>query len=670
MTTFNSSLPRTKTSRAPKRALSSSYKPSKARRDALQELLARFPGGVPRAEYPRPRLVRGDDQSWRSLNGAWEFTFDTLDVEGFSPGALDRWQDKSHPDFCVVPFAPQWPLSGKNEKKVYEVAWYARDFEVPSAWIGEGSRVDPDRDVLLHFGACDYKTTVWVNGREVGHNQGGHVPFSFDITALLQPGQNRLALRVEDRQDGRQPRGKQAVDAQSSGCDYWCTTGLWQSVWLESAPGLRVQDVVLVPRAGSDSQKDALEVVAYLHAPALGWRVEVEVFGSIEDAPNGGWELGATPLCRVEEAATGAVARLVIPLPDAPRWSVDEPNLLGVRVRLLDGSGAVQDEVRTYAGLRSVALQGGKFHLNGQPLYLQMVLDQGYWPDGGLTAPTDDDLKRDIEWIKAFGFNTARKHQKVEDPRWLYFCDRLGLLVWGEMANARVWSPTAEEWFLAEWERVVRRDASHPCVVAWVPHNESWGMPGLESDHPGQHAFVERVVALTRRLDPTRPVVSNDGWEHADVTDIVAIHDYRVGAKLKKHWAKTVETGVLPERTWAKTKRVFVEGARHRGQPVMLTEIGGFLNVPDLPREKWDSLYNFYNMARTDDELLQKYRELMEIMASFHFASGWCYTQLTDVEQEVNGLLTYDRKPKIAPERIKAIHQELFGSPEEPSSRD
>ncbi len=627
----------------PARAFSSSWRPSAQRLETLKTTLAQFPNGVPRPEYPRPRLKRGDEESWLSLNGVWEFAFDYVDYEGSTQGKNGRWEERTLSDFILVPFAPQWELSCKLEREVYEVAWYARDFEVPDAWRGE------ERDVLLHFGACDYKTVVWINGREAAHNQGGQVPFSLDVSPHLKDGPNRVVVCAEDRQDARQPRGKQSIKGTPKACDYWCTTGIWQSVWLESVPALRVQDVVVTPLCDNQNGQDALEVLVYLHAPSASWRVEFEVFDGLDST---------VLISRNEVQISGAVAKIQIPLADCKRWSPENPHLYGIGIRLFDAHGYLCDEVKTYAGMRSVELKNGQFLLNGEPTYLKMVLDQGYWPAGGLTAPSDAALVEDIEWTKKFGFNGARKHQKLEDPRYLFHCDRLGLLVWSEMANARAWTPTAEEWFIAEWERAVRRDLSHPCIVAWVPHNESWGLPGLEQDHPAQHAFVERVVALTRRLDPTRPVVSNDGWEHADVTDIVALHDYQTGDTLRAHWARALKGEGLPERTWEKSRRLFAGGAKHRGQPVMFTEVGGFLNLPNLPKEQWDELYGLYNTARTPQELEQKYRELMEVLGEFGFVAGFCYTQLTDVEQEINGLLTYDRKPKIPPENIAAIHQQ------------
>ena len=584
---------------------------------------------IPRPEYPRPQFVRRD---WLNLNGKWEFATDTHD-QGLRRG----WHDgRKLAKTINVPFAYQYPLSGVNEQGIHQCAWYARDFEVPAEWQG--------RDLLLHFGAVDYDSTVWVNGVEVGGNRGGHVPFSFDIAPYLKEGTNRIVVRAEDLQDGYQPRGKQAVSGLPKSCDYYCTTGIWQTVWLEPAPAFRIDELRIKPILNV-GDGDAFEIRAFLHAPALGWDVDVE----IRD--------GDRMVAQASKENAGAAPRLLLRIPNPKRWTPDTPHLYTIHVRLRRGQ-EVLDEVESYGGLREVQIRDGNLLLNGEPTYLKMVLDQGYWPDGGMTAPTDDALKFDVEICKAFGFNGARKHQKVEDPRWLYWCDKLGLLVWGEMANARAWSSKAETMFTQEWERAVRRDYNSPSVIAWVPLNESWGVPDL-SQHSGQYAFLERVVALTRRLDPDRPVIDNDGWEHTDVTDIMAVHDYTpTKEKLLARYADTLVTGKLPEKIWGNSSLLhFVHGSEYHGQPIMLTEVGGFLMTPDLPEEKLDRLYQVYGSCHSPEELLAQYRDLMEGIAELKFVTGFCYTQLTDIEQEVNGLLTYDRKPKVAPEAIAEIHR-------------
>ena len=510
---------------------------------------------------------------------------------------------------------------------------------VPPEWREE--------DVLLHFGAVDYRTIVWLNGREVGHNRGGHVPFSFSIKPYLREGANRLVLRVEDRQDPYQPRGKQSPSGLPHGIDYYCTSGIWQTVWLEPVPAVRIDELKITP----DADEQVIELMVYLHAPATGWRLEVEALD------------GVSVIAREEGQAIHAATRFRLKIPNPRLWSPESPHLYGLRVRLFDGKELL-DEVESYAGLRSVKIVGGRVLLNDVPIFLRMVLDQGYWPQSYLAAPSGEALRLDVEITKQLGFNAARKHQKIEDPRWLYWCDRLGLMVWGEMANARAWSLESEERLLAEWERAIRRDYNHPCIITWVPVNESMGFPGLEESHPGQYAFLERAVELTRRLDPTRAVIDNDGWEHTNVTDICAIHDYTpTGDALRERYARSVAGGPLPSGVWYKNKPLFVLGSRYRGQPVMLTEVGGFLTKPkDVPEEKRDRLYQFYASIESPEELLAKYRDLMEGLGSLPFLAGFCYTQLTDVEQEINGLLSYDRKPKLAPAQIAEIHEKSFGA--------
>jgi beta-galactosidase/beta-glucuronidase len=584
---------------------------------------------LPRPEYPRPSFAR---EEWLNLNGEWEFAFDDVDQ-----GLRNDWFDGRPLDArIVVPFPYQTKLSGIEDKGIHEVVWYARSLNVPETWGG--------RDVLLHFGAVDYACTVWVNGVEVGHNRGGHVPFWFDIAPYLRPGENRLALRVEDRQDPQQPRGKQSSTGVPSNIDYYCSTGIWQTVWLEPAPPIRFDWIDL----DTDASSGSIDLTVYLHAPSIGWDLEIEVLD------------GEVVVASLETECPHAVRRVSLTVPDAKLWSPDSPHLYDIRARL-KRRGELLDEVVTYTGIRSVTLEDGRFLLNGEPLYLAMVLDQGYWPESYLAAPSDAALREDVEWIKRFGFNGARKHQKIEDPRWLYWCDRLGLLVWGEMPNGRAWTSGSEEQLLAEWERAVARDRDHPCVVAWVPVNESMGFPQLKEDHPGQYAFLERIVSHTRRLDPTRPVIDNDGWEHTDVTDIVAIHDYsHSGEILADRYKDVASGGAMPPRTWTGSRAIFARGSRYQGQPVMLTEVGGFLLLPNLPAEELDRLYRVYDSFKTADELLAKYEDLMEGIARLDFVSGFCYTQLTDIEQEINGLLTYDRRPKIPAEAVAAIHRRLF----------
>ncbi|MDQ3755508.1 MAG: glycoside hydrolase family 2 [Acidobacteriota bacterium] len=586
---------------------------------------------IPRPEYPRPQFVRGE---WMNLNGEWEFAFDDA-----NEGREQNWQDgRALPARIRVPFPYQSELSGIGDRGIHEVVWYARDFEIPNEWTG--------RDLLLHFGAVDYAATLWVNGQEVGHNQGGHVPFSFDIAPYLKTGRNRLTLRVADAQDPHQPRGKQSVTGLPHDIDYYCTTGIWQTVWLEPVSAMRIDELQIIAHAA----RNVVDVTVYLHVPSGKWRVETEI---AEDG---------NVVARAEERIAIATGRFSLNIPYAKLWSPSAPNLYDLRVRLYEGEKLL-DEVHSYFGIRSIEIRDGRVLLNGERVYLKMILDQGYWPQSYLAAPSDEAFQTDIGYTKLFGFNGARKHQKIEDPRWLYWCDRLGLLVWGEMPNARAWSSQAEERLDAEWRRAVRRDYNHPCIIAWVPVNESMGFPELGRKHPGQYAFLERMVAITRRLDATRPVVDNDGWEHTDITDICAIHDYTpdAGGLQARYGATTSEGENLPATVWISGRPLFARGSRYRGQPVVLSEVGGFLTFPEnVPVGERDMLYQFYGSVEGAEELLSKYRDLMEGIVSLRFLAGFCYTQLTDIEQEINGLLTYGRQPKISPDWVAEIHRELF----------
>jgi hypothetical protein len=584
---------------------------------------------LPRPEYPRPQFERTD---WTNLNGEWEFAFDDANA-----GLTEGWYDGRALDGrIVVPFPYQSEASGVNVKDVHEIVWYARSFELRPEWRGG--------DLLLHFGAVDYACTVWVNGVLVGGNRGGHVPFSFDVAPYLREGENRIAVRVEDGQDPTQPRGKQSITGEPAGIDYYCSTGIWQTVWLEPVPQIRLEKLRITP----DFEESAFKLSVYLHAPHGDWAIEADVLD------------GGEVVASVRKPTRNGSARLFVRVPDAKTWSPDAPHLYDLRVRLVQ-NGEVIDQVGSYAGMRSVELNGGHLYLNGEPIYLKMVLDQGYWPESYLAAPSDEAIRRDVELTKELGFNGSRKHQKVEDPRWLYWCDKLGLLVWGEMANAREWSMEAEEMLLSEWQRVVQRDYNHPCIVTWVPLNESWGVPEIAKGHAAQYAFVERAVSITRFLDPYRPVIDNDGWEHTDVTDIATIHDYTAtGAEMLAKYEETAKGGPLPVRSWWDGKVTFAQSSQYRGQPVMLTEVGGFLIRPSwLPADQWDVLYDTYGSVNDTDELLAKYEDLMGSIASLGFIAGFCYTQLCDIEQEINGLLTYDRRPKVPIEEIARINRGL-----------
>lgn len=590
--------------------------------------------GPPRPEYPRPQFRRS---RWINLNGLWAFAFDDDDAgirEGWQNLAASNLRNGSPFDRTItVPFCYQSKLSGIGDSAFHDVVWYAREFETPPAKA-------PDERLLLHFGAVDYRASVWVNGTQVASHEGGHTPFTADITHALGE-RNVVVVRAEDpSRDTTIPRGKQYWKEESEGIFYSRTTGIWQTVWLEPVGRRRIDWLRLTPDV--DARALDIEVGIEGFEPGLTLRVAVEHAGEVLDDRFG---------------LQSALVERRLPLltrgepPDTPYpslwakpalWSPEDPNLYDLRLELLDAGGETLDVVDSYFGMRKIEARDGKVYLNGRPYYQRLVLDQGYFPGGLLTAPADEDLRKDIELAKEMGFNGARKHQKVEDPRWLYWADTLGFLVWGEMANAYTYSPDYVRRITAEWQEAVRRDYNHPCIVAWVPMNESWGVPELDTD-PTQVEHLLAMYRLTRSLDRTRPVVSNDGWEHA-LTDLCTVHDYRDADTLGRLY-ETVQSAIAnPER-----HPVYAPGHRYRDEPVLVTEFGG-IAMESAQSQSWG-----YRIVPDAEGLLERYGSLVAALLHSDVVQGFCYTQLTDVEQEVNGLLTYDRRPKADLARIREV---------------
>ena len=545
------------------------------------------PALLPRAEHPRPNLRRRD---WLNLNGDWEF--------GLGDAAsMDRT--------IVVPFCPQSALSGIGQRIEDDVLWYRRKFDAPSA-----------RRLMLHFGAVDYHATVWVNGEQVAEHQGGHTPFSADITAVAHEADNELLVLAEDPlMDRTIPRGKQYWKRTPESIFYTPTSGIWQTVWLEPLPERSIEAIDVLP--------DPAEWAVDVTVRAEGRK---EVVATLEGREVGHW--------------IGTHERARLTLDEVVAWSPEDPRLYGLEVTLFDRAGRVVDHVSSYFGLRTAGVADGKFLLNGEPYIPRLVLDQGYFAGGLLTAGDDRDLRADIALAKELGFNGARKHQKVEDPRWLYWADTLGFLVWGEMPAFHQDSVEAEARFLSEWREAVERDRSHPCVVTWAPMNESFGFENADDD--AKTRFLERVYRLTKDLDPTRPVVSNDGWEHTQ-TDLCTIHDYNPAHALRRRY-RAVDTALDPA---AHPRPIYLPGFEYSGEPLMVSEFGG-VALAGASGFGWLE-------ASDPSDLLATYRELVEALMDRGPVEGFCYTQLTDVEQEQNGLLTSDRRPKADPELIRAI---------------
>ncbi len=571
---------------------------------------------IPRPEHPQPQFQR---ESWLNLNGTWEFEFDDADA-----GLGENWAagGRKFSRTILVPFCFESRMSGIGDTSFHPVVWYRRSFEVPSGWQG--------KRVLLHFGAVDYRAKVWVNGRMAGEHEGGHVPFRFDITPLLQPAANIVTLRVEDPPTDRYiPRGKQYWEPKSRGIFYTRTTGIWQTVWLEAVGESYLEKVRITP---------TIDGVVRFDVRVGRPRAGLEFHAMVGQA--------ASTSVRGDGPRLSAAARI-----HEPRlWSPSSPNLYDVVFELRQ-DGQVLDRVSSYFGFRSVRTENGRVQLNNRPIYLKMILDQGYWPESIMTPPSDEAIQYDIRMTKEMGFNGARKHQKVEDPRFLYWADKMGLLVSGEMANAYLFDETYVARFTREWIEAVERDYNHPSIIIWAPINESWGTPDLTEERQQQH--LKAIYTLTRSLDSTRLVIDNDGWEHTDMTDLFAIHDYaRSGELLYKVYGDLL-VGDAPVR---RTGRAFLApGFAYNGTPVFLSEFGGIAYIPagqQVPKDAW----GYSGVEPTAEAALERLRGLYEAIARMPVFAGVCYTQLTDVEQEVNGLLTYDRKPKFDSKRLREIN--------------
>ena len=520
-----------------------------------------------------------------SLNGEWEL------------GVGDR---PAYDRRILVPFCPESALSGIGER-VGDVLWYRTRFDAPAA-----------ERLHLHFGAVDYWATVWVNDVEVARHEGGHSPFTADITSAVRRRDNVLVVRAEDSlADKTLPRGKQFWTETPEGIFYTATTGIWQPVWLEPMPERHIRGLRLMPDLG----EGALHCIASVDGHA---EVTVRLEGDIV----GRW--------------SGEVWPATIRLDSIAPWTPDAPRLYDVDVRAGD------DRVESYFGLRRFHVREGRCWLNDEPFIQRFVLDQGYFPGGLLTAASDDALRRDIALAKAFGFNGARKHQKAEDPRWLYWADRLGFLVWSEMPSFYEFSTEAARRLTAEWHELVLRDRDHPSIVTWVVANESFGLDGVEAKVRSD--FTSGLRRATHALDSTRPVVSNDGWEHS-VDDLCTIHDYSPPAQLAGRYRAT-ESALDGS---ANGHRIYDPGYHHRGEPMIVSEFGG-LRVAGSGGWGW---------LEVPDEaaFVDSYRQLIEAFMQPGPVEGFCYTQLTDVEQEQNGLLTTEREPKVDPELLRPLSQ-------------
>ncbi len=572
---------------------------------------------VPRPEYPRPQMVR---QEWLNLNGPWEFELDP----GLSGEARLLHQGGPFTRQITVPFCPESALSGVGEKDFMSCVWYRRRCTLPGAWAG--------KRVVLHFGAVDYDTTVWVNGERAGAHRGGYVSFNFEITALLREGENEIVVRaVDDTRSPLQPSGKQSPQFNSYGCHYTRTTGIWQTVWLEAVPLVYLHSFRLYP----DLDQGKLTVQARVEGAEEGMVIHCRALAEGKMAGEVGLGAHGYLFFSLELARVRA-------------WEPEDPFLYDLEF-VLEREGEELDRVTSYFGLRKIHVEGTKVLINDRPLFQRLVLDQGFYPDGIYTAPSDEALKRDIELAMAMGFNGARLHEKIFEPRFLYWADRLGYLVWGEYPN---WGldhahPQALERVLGEWLEAVERDFNHPALVGWCPFNET---PASQNPE-----LLRLVFRATKAADPTRPVIDTSGYVHVE-TDIYDCHSYEQNPeKFAVLFAPFKEGG----EAW----RNFPQAdASYRGQPYFVSEYGGIWWNPGQQDQK---SWGYGDRPKTEAEFLARYRALTETLLCNPRMFGFCYTQLTDVEQEVNGLYTYDRRPKFDPALIRRINSQRAASENE-----
>ncbi len=583
---------------------------------------------IPRPEHPRPQFFR---ENWRTLNGTWQFDFDYSDSK-----KAQGWAEKdSLPLSITVPFCPESSLSGIGMTDFVDAVWYRREIEL--------SPEELQGHVLLHFGAVDYHCEVFVNSQPVGSHDGGYTSFTVDITKAARPGVNSVTVYAADHlRTGKQPSGKQCHEFASFGCFYTRTTGIWQSVWLEIVPDTYLCQLETIP----DPDNGSAHLRVFTNAPASGLKITAKA------------TLDGKAVGEASAACTGTCTALTLPVRETALWELGAPNLYDLALTLETNDGQVLDTVSSYFGLRKIELKDGAILLNGKPVFQRLVLDQGFYPDGIYTAPTDEALKKDIELSMAMGFNGARLHEKVFEERFLYWADKLGYLVWGEFPN---WGLNISEadalcTVLPQWLEEVKRDFNHPALVGWCPFNETWDYNG----HPQNDRVLSGIYYATKAADPTRPVIDTSGNFHV-VTDIYDVHDYEQDPEVfYKRYAGSAE----PFENYPQRQQ-------YGGQPYFVSEYGGtWWNAEEAETQRVRmengegglTGWGYGQRPLTEEEVGTRIAGLTKALLDDPKMCAYCYTQLTDVEQEQNGLYTYDRKPKFS-EGVYKVIRDGFAAP-------
>lgn len=574
--------------------------------------------------YPRPQFVR---DGWAGLNGKWDFAFDRDNA-----GERGGWGKGFKKQYDItVPFAYESEASGIGITEAVENVWYARKFTISAAQL--------KKRAVLHFEGVDYTAKVWVNGIPVGSHSGGYSRFSFDITNYIKAGENLLVVKAEDSFDLTQPRGKQRWKEYNYLCWYVQTTGIWKTVWLEFTDARAwIDSVKITPRIdlyAFDFEFDlAFKGAGYALEIAVGCKDEI--------------------IKRVTAALDTEVYKTTVPLASpVPDWQVccwapHHPFLYDLEFTLLK-DGAAVDSVKSYCGLRELKAVGSTFQITHFQYFQKLALYQGYWEKTLLTAPDEEAIVKDIEMLKEMGFNGARVHQIV-DERFLYYADILGLLVWCEMPSAQAFGERMKGRFTKEWLEIVKQHYNHSCVAAWVPFNESWGVREIAYNKE-QQAFNEAVYKLTKAYDLTRPVISNDGWEHT-VSDMLTLHTYQQDAAVLTEYYSDLNRFLNDAEPRMMQPAPYAEGYKYGGQPVIISEYGGI----SLAENMRDGDFGYGQSAKTLEEFYERFGALTDAIKALPYCAGYCYTQFSDVQQERNGLVTMGREYKADPARIREIN--------------
>jgi len=618
---------------------------------------------IPRPEYPRPQFVR--EGNWINLNGEWDFSFDDADI-----GLKERWykreNSKNFDRKIIVPFCFQSKLSGIEDNSFHEVIWYRRVFEIPKQFN--------NKKVLLHFGAIDYRSSIYLNGEYVGSHEGGYIGFSLDVTNYLED-TNVIVVRVEDpSQDLEIPRGKQYWKSEIESIFYPRVSGIWQTVWLEFLSlEYQIDDLKITPDI------DKFEVMFEININGMGFselQLFIEVlFNNQTIAQN---NINLDFLGKIGQRKNKKVVReriemffkkmfhenpnrfkFKVTIPDNLLflWDANNPNLYDLTLKIRnEKTGDIYDEISSYFGMRKISISdnGNKnkqILLNGKPLYQKLFLIQGYWPDSLYTPQSDDHIKKDIQYIIDFGFNGLRTHQKVFDTRFLYWCDKMGVLVWGEIGNAYRFSVKAKLRLINEFVAEIERDYNHPSIIAWVPVNEGWGVSGAEKDRKRGY-YTSALYFLIKSIDTTRLIIDDDGWWHTKHNDVCTLHFYSTTDLLPA----TLEEEINSHRS--SVPKTYLKPYGYKDEPIIYSEIGGFgYDFKETIKKKW----GYGRLIEDSEVFFETVLELLkELDARKEWIQGFCYTELYDQFQEINGLLTFDREPKFPPQKLKEKLDAMF----------